>query len=43
MLEEWVQVTMSLQTEVAGMMVAVVVVEALVVFFEAAVVGPPDL
>ena len=43
MLEEWVQVTMNLQTQVAGMMVAVVVVEALVVFLEAAVVWAPDL
>ena len=43
MVEEWVQVTMNLQTEVAGMMVAVVVVEDLLVFLEAAVVGAPDL
>ena len=43
MVVEWVQVTMNLQTEAAGMMVAVVVVEALVVFLEAAVVGAPDL
>ena len=43
MVEVWVQMTMNLQTEVAGMMVAVVVVEALVVFLEAAVVGAPDL
>ena len=40
MVVEWVQVTMNLQTEAAGMMVAV---EALVVFLEAAVVGAPDL
>ena len=31
MLEEWVQVTMNLQAEVAGIMVPVVVVEALVI------------
>ena len=41
MVEVWVQMTMNLQTEVAGMMVAVV--EALVVFSEAVVVGALDL